>query len=235
MPFRRVGRLSRFECVRARRMIYKELDAIDWQDQSVIVRRTSEGQMPYYLRRFFGESADVDVLNQLCVTTGGVVTRIDHLLMHDHGLVVVDSHSVSGHLQVEDDGRWICLDGSQMRVIRSPITQAYEQALSLKSFLDKKVRQKGFFDKVELDVIVAVPDVDVIQWPGTGALVEVCNADAVPRMVNDRIDQYRRLGVGPGLLVAAQRRRLAEFLVLKHRPRLLRRPGEAAGSGPGHG
>lgn len=203
-------------------MIFKEPDALDWQARTDLVRRTADGQMPYYLRRFFGDSTQVDVLNQLVVTTGGVVTRIDHLLLHAHGMVVVDSHSVSGHLQVEEDGRWVCLDGSQMRVIRSPVTVAYAQALSLKAFLEKKVRQKGFFDRVELDVMVAVPDVDAIRWPPTGVVAEVCNADALPRLVNARIDQYRRLGVGPGLLVPEQRRRLAEFLVLKHRPQLAR-------------
>lgn len=211
-------------------MVFKELDTLDWQDQSAIVRRTADQQMPYYLRRFFAQSTQVDVLNQLCVATGGVVTRIDHLLMHAHGLVVVDSHSVSGHIQVEQDGRWTCLEGTQTRVIRSPVTQAYEQALSLKAFLDKKVRQKGFFDRVELDILVAVPDADAIQWPGSAALVEVCNSDEVPRLVTERVEQYLHMGVGAGLLVAEQRRRLAEFLVLKHRPALVHKPLEQAGN-----
>ena len=210
-------------------MVFKELDAVDWQDQSAVVRRTSDEQMPYYLRRFFGDSTQVDVLNQLCVSTSGIVTRIDHLLLHTHGLVVVDSHSVLGHLQVEEDGRWICLDGSRVRVIRSPVTKAYAQALSLKAFLEKKVRQKGFFDRVELDVMVAVPDVDAIQWPRSGPQVEVCNDYELPRLVHDRVHQYRTLGVGPGLLVPAQRRRLAEFLILKHRPGLVRAAVDTAG------
>jgi hypothetical protein len=210
-------------------MVFKELDALDWQDQSLVARRTSDEQMPYYLRRFFGDSTQVDVLNQLCVTTGGRVARIDHLLLHAHGLVVVDSHSVSGHLQVEEDGRWICLDGSQLRVIRSPVTRAYEQALSLKSFLEKKVRQKGFFERVELDVMVAVPDADAIRWPCSGPLIEVCNADELPRLVNDRVSGYRTLRGGPGLLVPEQRRRLAEFLILKHRPKLVPQLAQAPG------
>ena len=125
-------------------MVFKELDPLDWQDQSVVVRRTADDQMPYYLRRYFGNSAEVDVLNQLRVSTGGVRTQVDHLLMHSYGLVVVDSRSVSGRLQVMDDGRWICLHREPPRTIPSPVTHAYAQALSLKAFLAKKVRQKGF-------------------------------------------------------------------------------------------
>ena len=210
-------------------MIYKEPDASAWPEQSARARRLSDRQMPYYLRRFFGDSTDVDVLNQLRVSTGGVVTCIDHLLLHDHGLVVVDSRSVSGHLQVEEDGRWICLDGSQVRVIRSPVIQAYEQAVSLRAFLEKKVRQKGFFERLALDVIVAVPDTDAIQWRGNAAIPEICNADAVPRLVNGRIERYRSQGPGKGPLVPEQRRRLAEFLLLKHQPRTRRRPVQDTG------
>jgi hypothetical protein len=203
-------------------VVFKEPDALDWRERPGFPRRAADEQMPYYLRRFFGDSPQVDVLNQLAVTTAGVVTRVDHLLLHPYGMVVVDSHSVFGHLQVEEDGSWVSLEGSQMRVIRSPIVKAYAQALSLKAFLDKKVRQKGFFDRIELDVLVAVPDVDAIRWPRSGVPPEVCNADALPQLVTARIAQYCSLGVGPGLLVPDQRRRVAEFLVLKHRPHLVR-------------
>lgn len=200
-------------------MIFKELDRLDWQDEFAVARRTADEQMPYYLRRFFGDSPEVDVINQLRVSTGGVLTEVDHLLLHPYGLVVVDSRSVSGRLQVKEDGHWICLHHDEPRLIRSPVTQAYAQALSLKAFLEKKVRQKGFFDKVELDVLVAVPDTEAIEWPSRGALVEVCNADEVPGQVIQRLAEYRSMGVGPGLLIPEQRRRLGAFLCVKHKPR----------------
>ena len=198
-------------------MVFKELDRLDWQGQSAVTRHTADEQMPYYLRRYFGDSAEVDVLNQLRVSTGGITTQVDHLLMHPYGLVVVDSSSVSGNFQVREDGRWIFLHQDKPQAIQSPVTHAYSQALSLKAFLEKKVRQKGFFDKLELDVLVAVPDIEAIEWPSSGALIEVCSADEVPRQVNRRVAQYRGTGV-PGLLIPEQRRRLAEFLCVKHKP-----------------
>lgn len=199
-------------------MIFKELDPLDWQDQSALRRRTADEQLPYYLRRHFGDSDEVDVINQLRVSTAGVTTQVDHLIMHPYGLVVVDSTSVSGSLQVMDDGRWICRHQGQLQVIRSPITQAYLQTLSLKAFLEKKVRQKGFFERVELDVLVAVSDAGVIEWPSRGALVEVCGIDEIAQRVRECVARYRSMGVGPGLLVAEQRRRLGRFLCTKHRP-----------------
>lgn len=91
------------------------------------------------------------------------------------------------------------------------------------------VRQRGFFDSVELDVLVAVPDADAIQWPGA-VLVEVSNADELPQLVTERVEQYRHMGVGAGLLVPEQHRRLAEFLVFKHRPALVHKPLEPSGN-----
>ncbi len=199
-------------------MIFKELDPLDRQDHSAIARRTAQEQMPYYLKHYFGNSDDVDVLNQLCVATGGAVTRVDHLLLHPFGMLVLDSTSVYGPLEVREDGRWVCHYHQASQLIHSPVTQAYLQTLSLKAFLEKKVRQKGFFDRVALDVLVAVPDTESIRWPSKGALVEVCNIDEVPGRIKACVSQYRSMGVGPGLLVPEQRRRLAQFLCTKHLP-----------------
>ena len=199
-------------------MIFKGLDPLDWQDQSAVARRTAQEQMPYYLQRYFGDSGEVDVLNQLRVSSAGVVTQVDHLVLHPYGLVLVDSTSVSGPLQVQEDGRWMCRHHNQVSMIRSPVAQAYLQTLSLRAFLEKKVQQKGFFERVQLDVLVAVPDTEAIEWPSKGALAEVCNIDEVPKRVRERVAQYRSMGVGPGVLVPEQRRRLAQFLCLKHKP-----------------
>ncbi len=198
-------------------MIYKELDPPDWDQLSTVSQRTADEQMPYYLRRFFGQSAEVDVLNQLCVSTGGIVTQVDHLLLHPYGIVVVDSRGVSGRLQVKEDGRWMRRDSRQLVDMPSPIAVAHTQTQSLKAFLVKKVRQKGFFERIEFDVLVAVPDLDAIEWPASGPLAGVCNADQVPRRVNELLTNYRSVQGRPGLLVAEQRRRLAVFFCAKHR------------------
>lgn len=198
-------------------MIYKELDPPDWDQLSTISQRTADEQMPYYLRRFFGQSPEVDILNQLCVSTGGVVTQVDHLVLHPYGIVVVDSRGVSGRLQVMEDGRWMRRENRQLVDMPSPIAAAQAQMQSLKTFLDKKVRQKGFFERIEFDVVVAVPDLDAIEWPPSGPLTGVCNADQVPWRVNELLTNYRSEQGSPGLLVAEQRRRLAAFFCAKHR------------------
>ena len=199
-------------------MILKELDPFYGSSQDEIAGRIAQDRMAYHLRRFFGKSPDVDVLNYLRVGSGSVVAHVDHLLLHPYGLLVVERENLTGRVQIKDDGRWIRWRNNEPGEIRSPITRAYLRALSLKAFLDKNVKQKGFFDGVELDILVAVPDTSTIQWPTMGPLAEVCNADQVFERVNQRVAQCRRMAVAAGVLNAAERRRLGEFLRSLHRP-----------------
>ena len=199
-------------------MILKELDPFYGRSQEEIAARIAQDRMAYHLRRFFGKSPDIDVLNYLRVGSGSEVAHVDHLLLHPYGLLLVERENLSGQVQIKDDGQWIRWRDDQPGEMRSPITRAYLRALSLKAFLDRNVKQKGFFDGVELDVLVAVPDTSSIQWPTMGRMAEVCNADQVGERVNQRVAQCRRVAVASGMLNASERRRLGEFLCSLHRP-----------------
>lgn len=199
-------------------MILKELDPFYGRTQAEIAHRIAQDRMAYHLRRFFGKSEEVDVLNYLRIGPDEAITHVDHLLLHPFGLLVVDRDHAEGKVQIKDDGQWIRWRNDEPVEMRSPITRAYLRALSLKAFLDKNVRQKGFFDTIELDILVAVSDVGKIQWPTSGPLPEVCNAEQVHEKVTQRVAQCRRNAGAPGVLTASERRRLAEFLRSLHRP-----------------
>jgi len=199
-------------------MILKELDPFYGRSPEEVSGRIAQDRMAYHLRRFFGKSEEVDVLNYLRVGAGDVVTHVDHLLLHPYGLVVLDRDTLEDRVQINDEGQWIRWRDGKPVEMRSPITRAYLRALSLKAFLDKNVRQKGFFDAVQLDVLVAVPDTSKIQWPTTGPLAEVCNVDLVQDRIAQRVAHCRRTAGAPGVLSASERRRLAAFLCSLHRP-----------------
>ncbi len=199
-------------------MILKELDLFLGGSQDEIAHRIAQDRMAYHLRRYFGKSEEVDVLNYLRVSSGNVVTMIDHLVLHAFGLIVIERESLSEPIQIKDDGQWLRLRQDGPVEMRSPITRAYLRALSLKAFLDMMVRQKGFFDAIELDIIVSVPDTGRIRWPTTGALPEICTTDQVYERVNQRILQCKRTAKAPGVLTAPERRRLGEFLRSLHQP-----------------
>lgn len=207
-------------------MIFKELDPPDWEQLTSITQRRADEQMPYYLRRYFGTSTEVDVLNQLCVRTGGITTRVDHVIMHPYGLIVVDSRSVAGAYRVHADGSWLPVQRHlrERQALPCPVRAVRAQAASLKDFLVKKVRQKAFFERCAFDVLVAVPDTDAIDWDGADPLPEVCNADQVAREVHACMARHGAMDERRPPLIPLQRRRLGEFLCFKHLPALAAQP-----------
>lgn len=199
-------------------MILKELDPFLGRTPPEMELRMAQDRMAYQLRRFFGKSTEVDVLNHLRIGSGSTVALVDHLLLHPFGLIVLERENLVEPVHIQDDGQWMRMRAGGAVEMRSPITRAYLRALSLKAFLDRNVRQKGFFDRVELDVLVAVPNIDLIRWPTMGSLVEVCNPEQVQERVQRRIAQCQRVASGPGILTASERRRLSDFLRSQHRP-----------------
>lgn len=199
-------------------MIRKELDPFDGSGKFELSGRKAEEQMAFYLRRFFGSSTDVDVLNYLRIDLNGEVAQMDHLVLHPFGLLIVESKSVSDGVQITDDGQWMRWFNRKPSGMASPVTQAQLQGKLLKELLEKTVKQKGFFDKIRLDVLVAISDSGTITWPKSGALPEVCKADQVPDRINNRIGQFRRLRKEPDILTGDHRRVIADFLLKMHKP-----------------
>ena len=199
-------------------MIFKELDPFDSQDADALAIHRAQEQMAYYLRRAFGTSLEVDALSGLRLSSGGITAQIDHLVLHAYGMVIVDCQSVLGGLQVRPDGQWLSWRNSRMVAMPSPIERVFAQAAALKQFLDKKAKQASFFNRLEIAVLVAVPDKGTIEWPSSGGLSVVCNADQVPLRVKKHAEECAIRSAGPGVLTWEQRSRVAEFLKTVHKP-----------------
>ena len=68
----------------------------------------AERKVAYYLKMAFGENPDLLILNDLRIELeDGITAQMDHLIIHQHGLVIIESKSVAGKLQVQDDGQWV--------------------------------------------------------------------------------------------------------------------------------
>jgi len=198
-------------------MILKELDPFRGNPGDIDARLEAD-KLAYYLRRYYRRSYAVDVLNGLRVQSGHSVAQIDHLLMHAHGLLVLMREPTRGRMRVSLDGDWLQWSTSGWRQLPSPITHAYVQALLLKSLLDRRVQQPGFFDRLEFDVLVVLDDGYELQWPDSGSLVEVCKREEVFERAEGRFAQSASQALRPGSLTPTERQTLGEFLCLAHRP-----------------
>lgn len=201
-------------------MILKELDPFRYGGEDALAARVSADRVAYCLRRFFRRHTGVDVLNGLRLLCAGSIARVDHLLLHPYGLIVLQRDDTTGPVRIDSDGQWQPGGDGVQGPIGSPITGAYVQALLFKSYLDQRVRQKGFFDRLELDVLVVVSDECQITWPLTGRLAEVCNRDEIYDRVIWRIERCRSAATGEGLLTARERNILGAFLRRSHLPGL---------------
>ncbi len=63
--------------------------------------------MAFYLKRFFANDPEIVVLNGIRLEHNGDAAQVDHLLIHSHGLSIVESKSVVGKIQIKDDGQWL--------------------------------------------------------------------------------------------------------------------------------
>lgn len=198
-------------------MIYKELEPFQIEDKFAKAGRAAEEQMAFYFKRFFGDDPDILVLNGIRIEADSDAAQLDHLVIHSHGLAIVESKSVVGQLQIKDDGQWIRWYGTkQSKGMASPITQARLQEKFLRAFLAKASNNPALFKTFPIDLYVAISDGGVIRWPSSGPISGVCKADQVP----DKIIASRKVAQSNGApeLSAAGREKIAAFLVASNKP-----------------
>lgn len=210
-------------------MIRKELDPFQSDDKYARSGRAAEEQMAFYLKRFFERKPDIHVLNGIRLEQDRDAAQMDHLILHPYGVLIVESKSVQGRIQIKDDGQWIRWYGEkQSKGMASPVTQARLQAEFLKTVLGRAARSDSLFDAVPFDILVAISDQGVILWPKTGPLPDVCKADQVPEKLEARIGVLARPRNGLPLLSPENTEKLLNFLVVSHRPlHKMREPHEA--------
>lgn len=196
-------------------MILKELDPFRGGPAEVAGRIAAD-KLAYQLRRHYRRSHEVDVLNGVKVHAGPAVAEIDHLLLHGHGLVAVMRESGRDRIRVDDEGRWFRASDGGWQPMGSPITHAYVQALLLKSLMDRRVNQRGFFDQIEIDVLVVLDDDCVLEGEHADGLAEVCRRDEVHDRIEERLAQCVRSARRPPPLNEAERRTLGEFINVVH-------------------
>ena len=179
-------------------MISREFEVQQHTDPFLKAGHDAEQQMAFYLRRAFADTLDVFVLHGLRLERSGEIAQIDHLVLHRHGAMIVESKSVSGSVSVNERGEWARRTGSQERGMPSPLLQGRRQAELLHSLLDdhdtallgKTVGIQNRFGAMHLDVLVAISDSGLIQG-GPYVPPEVCKADQVPDRIKALIKRYR--------------------------------------------
>ena len=216
-------------------MILKEVDEQAALDKYQKAGLSAEKQMAFYLKRAFGNEENVLVINSLRLEKLDDAAQIDHLILHEYGMIIIESKSVSTKVAVNEYGEWVRLVDGKAQGMPSPVKQAQRQAEFLKNYLTpftdvllkKVIGIQLKFDKMPIDLIVAISDQGIINRPKkqTEELDHIRKADQVVDKINEILAVYKkedallRLSLKtPYYLGKTGRKNTSQFLLKRHKP-----------------
>ena len=214
-------------------MIIKETEEIYVSDKYVQAGLAAEKQMAFYLKRAFGEDPNILVLNGIRISKEGDAAQIDHLILHEFGMIIVESKSVTTQVAINEHGEWTRSFNGASKGMPSPVLQARRQGEFLKRFLKphteallkKLLGIQIKFDKMPIDIVVAISDTGIIKRPKNkiDELDHVCKADRAIEKIQKIIKRYQKkdgavLSLGAYVLGKNARSNISTFLIKNHAP-----------------
>jgi hypothetical protein len=213
-------------------MILKEKEIISSDNHKVNAGIQAEKQMAFYLSRNFAKDTNCFVINDLRVVFDGDVAQIDHLIVTQYGLFIVESKSVHSQISINKNAEWSRSYQNKKTGMPSPVLQAEAQAKILKSLLNENKQvllsklfgalQKGF-GFCPINIYVAISDTGIINREIN--IPELFKADQVCNSIKEKIKQSKKvssllsLSMDTGWVMSdSEARIVADFLVSQHQP-----------------
>lgn len=217
-------------------MIAKTKDAVACANRFERAGAAAEEQMAFYLRRSFGDSPDIIVINDLRLVDAGDSAQIDHLVLHPFGIVIIESKSISGEIEVNGHGEFFRHWNGRQQGMPSPIQQAKRQAEFLRTLLNQHreaLRDKRLLGHVQpgfthcpIVVRVAISDKGIIVRERADP-PELAKADSICEGIRQEIARHRKASsfftrpdgdYGVWGLNSNELARVADFLLKQHTP-----------------
>lgn len=182
----------------------------------------AERKVAYYLKMAFGSEPRLLILHDIRLEfEDGITAQMDHLLIHQYGLIIIESKSVAGKLQVKEDGQWLRWFSNQSRGMQNPIKQARLQGQTLKRVLlnSSKENTRKVLEKFPIDVLVSISDSGEFVAHKRNLYPEVCKADQVDDRVKEIVLSRAKNALTDDFVLSdVNKTKLAEHLVKNHRP-----------------
>ena len=182
----------------------------------------AERKVAYYLKMAFGSEPRLLILHDIRLEfEDGITVQMDHLLIHQYGLIIIESKSVAGKLQVKEDGQWVRWFSNQSRGMHNPIKQAQLQGQTLKRVLlnSSKENTRKVLEKFPIDVLVSISDSGEFIANKRNLYPEVCKADQVDDRVKEVVLSRAKNALSDDFVLSdINKMKLAEHLVKNHKP-----------------
>jgi nuclease-like protein/zinc ribbon protein len=206
------------------KMIIKQPDKITSGDKFSKAGYNAEKQMAFYLQRAFANEEMIAVLNGIRIKSDdGDVCQIDHLIIHQYGMVIIESKSVSSKVKINDDGSWERVWNNHYEGMPSPVLQAERQADFLRAYLNKHKNRlmkqvlghQHSFDKTHIEILVAISDKGRIERSNHSETEFVFKADQIAGKIKEIYSEKKT----PDFIFSMWSfQRIIDFLIKKHTP-----------------
>ena len=154
----------------------------------------------HYLRRMFVNDKNIYVFNDLRYKDDtNDSAQIDHLILHRHGFIIIESKSVSSGVAVNKQGEWVRFWDGKPHGMPSPIQQAKFQIEFLRRALEESAeslvgKMLGFiqtrFNNCPFEILVAISNKGSIKREID--LPEVVKADQVPDKIKEIYERHKK-------------------------------------------
>lgn len=224
------------------KMIIKELDQSVAEDKFAKAGRVAEEQMAHYLNRAFKNDQSVRIFNGIRLEKDQDAAQIDHLVLSQYGVIIIESKSVTSEVHINQHGEWSRQFDGKLKGMPSPILQARRQGEFLRAYLNDYTelcfrKILGFqwtFEAMPIDLIVAISDNGIVHRPDGIALEEVCKAEQACDRIRTILEKYRKANSLLGFNFSLNTRetgcqfsegslsRLSNLLLEQHKPRQIK-------------
>jgi hypothetical protein len=179
-------------------LILKEKNLKNLSNPKFKAGENAEKQMAFYLSRAFANQEDCYVINDLRIHYKNDTAQIDHLVVTQYGLFIIESKSVYGTITVNPNKEWSRTFNKIVSGMASPVLQAEAQAKVIKNALnDNKDQmlgkllglQKGF-GSCPVFVYVAISDAGIIERKAN--IPELKKADQITQEIELKIKTLKK-------------------------------------------
>lgn len=191
--------------------------------------------MAFYLQREFRKSKALFLINDLRISHLEDTAQIDHLIVSQYGLFIIESKSVHGKVIVNEHDEWARTFNDKIEGMPSPVLQAQAQGRVIKELLianKENLLGKMLFGRVQkgfnycpVFVYIAVSDSGVIERKTD--VSELFKADKVAKEIAAKLKDLKRKDSilnskiwedMPWEMKVEEARTVADFLLSMHRP-----------------
>ncbi|MFA0193424.1 nuclease-related domain-containing protein [Vibrio artabrorum] len=211
-------------------MITKDRDSKPDTDPRQKAGAQVERDVAFYLRREFGETSDVFIINDLRVQLKNETAQIDHLVIYNKGFIIIESKSIRGEVKINEQLEWSRTVRGKWTGMPSPIEQAKLQSQLLKALLNENAQSllekvaflQGYFGGRCWDQLCAASNDALIDRNSAPKSIskKLTKAESIGSAVKKLIKQHRSgtiLNANPNFS-RDELYRIINFLIDQHTP-----------------